>query len=345
MKELLLSLPVLGIMILLTGCAGLPKAPLGEQFPSRMELLSERYQARALEYENNGELQRALFSWKIVAELDPGDRQFAEKIIDLSAAIESKGEEHFKKGVDSYDNGSFEAARKEFLIALRYNPNHKEALDYLKNKLTFESYTVYKVKRGDTLKDIAQEVYKDPGKDFLIAYFLDLYTKGEPVPGTYLKLPVLEQAITRQLFDVEKELLKARNLLRDKYYEKVLPIASKVLEYDPKNKEAANLVNVSYYEIGKRLTLDKQYREALKMFNQVAPGYNGVKEAISDVNKTIKRDAEMYYREGVKHFLNEELEKAIDEWEKTLALDPEHQKAKRDIKNARGLLDKLKQIK
>jgi tetratricopeptide (TPR) repeat protein len=332
-------------MILLTGCGGFPNAPLGVKFPSRMNLLSERYQMKALEYEKSGELQRALFNWKVVAELNPGDRQFAEKIIDLIAAIESKGEEHFKKGVASYKNGSFEAARKEFLIALRYNPNHKEALDYLKNKLTAESYTVYEVKRGDTLKDIAREVYKDPGKDFLIAYFIDIDTKEKPLPGTSLKLPMLEASLTRRLVDIEKELLKAKNLLRDKDYEKILHIAGKVLEYDPKNKDAADLVNVSYYQIGTRLILDKKYREALNMFNRVAPGYNGVKEAISDVNKIIEKDAEIYYREGVKHFLNEELEEAINEWEKTLVLNPEHQKAKRDIENARGLLEKLKQIK
>ena len=57
------------------------------------------------------------------------------------------------------------------------------------------------------------------------------------------------------------------------------------------------------------------------------------------------KQAETHYRAGVAHFVNEDLEGAITEWEKTLALNPEHQKAKRDIKDARNLLEKWKQIK
>jgi len=332
-------------MILLTGCAGLPNAPLGVKIPSRMTLLSEQYQTKALEHEKRGELQLALYNWKIVAELYPGDRQFAEKIIDLSEAVESKSERHFKKGIASYKDGFFEAARKEFLIALRYNPGHRGSLGYLKNRLTGENYVTYEVKKGDTLKDIARIVYKDSEKDFLIAYFTDSEKEGKPIHGTALKLPVLELKPTRQLFDIEKELFRARNLLRDKDYEKVLPIARNILEYDPENKDAADLVNVSYYQIGKKASLNKEYQEALKMLNQVAPGYEGVNKAISDVNKNMKKDAEICYRKGVKHFLNEELEKAIKEWEKTLALNPEHQKVKRDIEDARCFLEKLKQTK
>ncbi len=109
--------------------------------------------------------------------------------------------------------------------------------------------------------------------------------------------------------------------------------------------KGAFIADLAGEELLHRVKLDKKYREALNMFNRVAPGYNGVKEAIFDVNKIIEKDAEIYYREGVKRFLNEELEEAINEWEKTLVLNPEHQKAKRDIENARGLLEKLKQIK
>ena len=58
----------------------------------------------------------------------------------------------------------------------------------------------------------------------------------------------------------------------------------------------------------------------------------------------MKKQAEVHYLQGVKHFLNEELNDAINEWEKTLTLDPEHEKAKNNIQNARSLLEKLKKI-
>ena len=44
------------------------------------------------------------------------------------------------------------------------------------------------------------------------------------------------------------------------------------------------------------------------------------------------------------HFVNEDLKKAIAEWETALALDPEHPKARKDLENARSLLEKLGNI-
>ena len=81
------------------------------------------------------------------------------------------------------------------------------------------------------------------------------------------------------------------------------------------------------------------------MFSQVEPGYEGLEKAISDARENIAKQAEMHYRRGVKLFLDEDLENAIVEWEETLVLDPDHQKAKRDIEDARKLLKKLEQFR
>jgi len=39
------------------------------------------------------------------------------------------------------------------------------------------------------------------------------------------------------------------------------------------------------------------------------------------------------------------LQKAVAEWEKTLILNPEHPKAKKDIENAKHLIKELEKIK
>jgi hypothetical protein len=41
----------------------------------------------------------------------------------------------------------------------------------------------------------------------------------------------------------------------------------------------------------------------------------------------------------------DQLEKAIREWEETLALNPNHPKARKDIENAQNLLKKLQELK
>jgi tetratricopeptide (TPR) repeat protein len=55
--------------------------------------------------------------------------------------------------------------------------------------------------------------------------------------------------------------------------------------------------------------------------------------------------AEAHYLKGVNFFVEEQIEKAIQEWETTLSLEPKHPKAKKDIETARNLLQKLEKIK
>ncbi|MEE8481027.1 MAG: hypothetical protein V3T59_07280, partial [Desulfobacterales bacterium] len=195
MKKLLAILILFIIAFYFTGCTSvniLPKTPeSAEVFPPYY------YREKALEYEKKDELQMALFHMNIAGTLSPVDKEISERIADLKSTIAYKSNQHFKKGVVFYKNGKIKSARKHFLITLRYNPNHKEALGYLKSKLTPKEYTNYKVKKKDTLKSISRQIYKDPGKDFLIAYFIDLDTKEKPLPGTCLKLPMLEASLTR----------------------------------------------------------------------------------------------------------------------------------------------------
>ncbi len=426
------------VLFFFTGCAGVREF-LGDISDKIAEINSEKapegtkvlpasyYLEKALEYEKNDELQTALFYMQIAGTLNPDSTKIPEKIASLKSTIDHKARKHFTTGVECYEKRKFKDAQRQFLTTLRYAPGHKEALDYLKNRLHPKEYLNYKVKEKDTLKDISKKFYKDPSKDFLIAYFNNLKTGEEPVSGTILELPMLESEFTRPTIDIRIELIKAENFLKEKRYREVLDIAGKILEYDRLNKKASDLKNVSCYQIGMELSRQEKYPEAIEMFKKVTPEYQGVEEAIqqainkelfkaknllkqkqyeqvfavtkkildydksnkaaqdlintafcqqakhltirknytealnvlnradpqydcvkktiSDVYKAKKKQAEVHYLNGVKHFLNEELQSAIKEWEKALALNPEHKKAKKNINNARSLLEKLEKVK
>ena len=339
MKRPLKGLFVLCIIMHLMGCAGLLR-----QQPVAVPL-AEQCRTRALEYEKSGELQKALLNLKIADSLSPEDEQIARKIADLETTIKSNAAGHFKQGKAYYRKGLLKKAQKEFLITLRYDPCHKYALEHLKGRPVREGFVTYKVKKGNSLEDIAFEVYKNPGMDFLVAYILGLDIEAKPDPGTLIELPVLEPQFLKQLIDVEKRLSEGRSFFKIKEYEKALASAQRVLDVEPESKEAAELKNVSCFRLGKRLALKRKYPESLEMFIQVESGYEGLEKAISDAKENIAKQAEMHYRRGVKLFLNEDLENAIVEWEETLVLDPDHQKAKRDIQDARKLLKKLEQFR
>ncbi|MGZ3494095.1 MAG: hypothetical protein ACXWM6_05285 [Thermodesulfobacteriota bacterium] len=279
-----------------------------------------------------------------------------KKVVTLKTQTRTMADQHFKKGLSYYQSHSMEAARKEFLIVLYYNPDHQEALNYLKHKLAGEDYILYQVKGGDTFKGIAKKTFKDPDKDFLIAYFNDLRIDSKLVPGSTLRLPVLESSTAKETVDTKESMMDAREISADtdkllsralasykvKNYRETVSISERVLEYDPANREARDLINESHYQTGKSLARGKKYQEALEAYNRLDPGYKDVRESIALVKKQLAGE---HYLRGVKYFTDEELDKAVKEWEVTLALDPNHPKAKNDIESARTLLQKLKEIK
>ncbi len=338
MKKLfILTVLIFCIIIVCSGCAG-----MSAQRGSAQGSVAARHQQAALNYEKSGDLPRAVLSWKIVAAMDPGNSKAAQRIKSLQKQIISKAEKHFSAGVKYYEKKSVQEARVQFLKTLRYNPDHAEALDYLKNKLPGVYIKMYTVQQKDTLKKIAARVYKDPAKDFLIAYFNDLDSKNPLAPGTTLGFPVLEEKLASKMLDTENELARANKLLKAKKYKSVLHTVEKIIEYDPVNPDAAELANASYYGLGKGLQEKKQFTEALQMYNNADPDYNGIQEAIAGLQDALQEEAEICYRRGVNFFVNEKLTEAIQEWEKTLELNPEHTEAQKNIEKARSILKKLK---
>ena len=143
---------------------------------------------------------------------------------------------------------------------------------------------------------------------------------------------------------VTQEIAKARQMMGKRDYDGVISLSGQILDDDPSNEEAAELINEAYYSKGTVLSKKRKYTQSLEMYEEVEPGYRDVEIRISQVRNAIQTQANKYYRQGVNFYVNENLPGAIDAWEKTLALDPDHQKASQDIEKARQLLKKLQAI-
>jgi tetratricopeptide (TPR) repeat protein len=187
---------VIALVLLLFGCAELqlPQIIRVEHPPERdpLQVFPETYRPRALEFEKKGELRQALFAWQIVRSFNPDDAESSQKVQTLQKQIQTEADIYFRKGVEHLGRNALQAARREFLRTLAYNPNHQEALNYLEQRAVEPDYMAYEVKQGDTVTGIAQKMYRDSGKDFIVAYFNDLSSVDQLKPGTVLRLPVLE---------------------------------------------------------------------------------------------------------------------------------------------------------
>lgn len=337
------------LTMLIFGCAAVPQKPASEKAP--FSVFPEQYRQQAIKYGKSNELPNALRCWEIVKAFQPTNEEVIRKIATLKTQIRTLADQHFKKGLSHYQNQSVAAARKEFLLTLYYNPDHTEALLYLKKKLTEEDFILYEVMPGDTLREIAKKIYNDPQKEFLVAYFNDLGKDPKLVPKTTLRLPALETPQlkpttepkeTKGLKERKEMMGRAVAYFKANKYRETVALTEDILLTDPSNKEARDLTNASYYEMGKRFHQEGKYQEALEQFNHVDSGYRDSKELIASTKKQL---AEVHYISGIKYFTEENLDKAVEEWQETLKLNPQHPKAKGDIENAAKLLQKLKEIK
>ena len=164
MKKIISFFLLYIILFFFTGCFAVMEfkketpekisAGKSEEKPKNTEtLLSSFYQRKSLEYEKKNELQMALYYIQIAGSLNSDNKIIAKRIVALKSTIDDKARRHFKKGVVYYKKNKLKSARKQFLITLRYNPDHKGALDYLKNRLTPKEYIIYKTK-NQQIKEI-----------------------------------------------------------------------------------------------------------------------------------------------------------------------------------------------
>ena len=123
------------LLILLIGCS-----TFGTKSP---ETLAKEYSAKAQQFEEQGDLVEALKQYKLVLTVDPANQLAQQKRAALEPQLQKLAEEHYKNGVKFYNKGEYGPARKEFLTALRYNPEHANA----KAKLTATSKDLGQVKR------------------------------------------------------------------------------------------------------------------------------------------------------------------------------------------------------
>ena len=419
------------ILLLLIGLS----ACSGPAFLSDKTDLEERFQQRALELEQRGELHQALLTWRVAAALNPENTLMTKIIGDLVDTIEIQSNNYFADGVVLFNKGEFDQARRMFIKTLHLKPGHMEALHYVKHLLPLAGYQHYTVRKGDSFTRIAADVYQDAEKGYLLAYFNDLDPDKPLLTGTLLVLPKFpgsnnppssaaaspsetattskdalkdqtpntvqppekgtaaaemavsprpsdenqyqvslaliekgrytdalvqlkkispkfkgrEEAIAKvngliQKRTVDAELQQARTQLAQKSFQKAHDILENILAQSPDRDDARSLMDEARYGWARELMAQDRESEAIALLQTLGPLYDDAENLIVQAKGMRNARAEKFYRSGVKHYLNEELELAVEDWKNALALNPEHPKAATDMENAIKLLEKWRDI-
>lgn len=306
--------------------------------------ISYHYWQRANESETLNDWYMARYFCRIAHQLDPDNIEIEAKIATLTEKILIESDAHFQCGFNFYQNKEIEKSRDSFLKALQINPEHGESKRYLVEILQQPEHNAYQVIEKKGLDTIAQEVYEDPEKSFLIAYFNDLKEDGIPEIGSTLTVPPVSIPKPTTGFDLEEHLGKARSFLDSRQYSRALQMVSRIQIHQPECSEALEIENSVYRLIAQEFEKFGKYSEALNVMMNVKTDCQTTQNYIAHLKQLVKDRADIYYRRGVRHFVNEELEKAIVEWKKALAIDPTNTTTQKDIENAENLLEKLRNI-
>ena len=176
------------LLVLATGCS-----KLGGKSPAQ---LGEEYTAKAQQYEAQGDLVEALEQYKLALTVDPENQLAKEKKTTIEEKLYQLAEEHYQIGLRFYKKGQYGQARKEFLTALRYDPEHAEAKDKLTTTKTeieqVKRYIVHTVQPDESISTLARLYYGDYRKFHLIAEYNELEDATKVTVGQKIKIPVIE---------------------------------------------------------------------------------------------------------------------------------------------------------
>jgi tetratricopeptide (TPR) repeat protein len=152
----------------------------------------------------------------------------------------------------------------------------------------------------------------------------------------------LDLALKQRQFNLD--LNNARELFDQGRYGPCLDQAEMLMQRAPDNTVVARLAAEARYRLALEHFDHQRYREARTVLENMEESHEAGTALKEAVHARLVELAQVHYRNGVKHFINEDLNKAISEWEIALECDPDHAKARENIENARRLLEKIETL-
>jgi len=431
-------LPAFALMtaITLCGCAGLVNSvsDFMRAGPWWASAQADKISSRARELEAHGELTMALDHWRLVDRITIGQAAEAgREITRLQGKITEAVNAHYQNGMAELRKKNQPVARNHFLAALRLDPTFQPALIQINARFATFPLAVRLSAPGDRPSTVAEKVFDDKEKAFLVAWFNDLPVDEVLTPGTLLILPRLEKKPPKRVHPKKppNRLAEANALLAKNDLDGALAI---VKQENPDDPDAQTLIHTihlkqaaaqieaglpeaarpylarvpqgfagkeaaletlqaalqkrqtaivlgkarAHFDLGEYqqsldmvetlledepksaaahdLAAEARYRLALNHFDhqrflearEVLKKTDGSHEASFALKETVRSRlvelAQIHYRNGVKHFINEDLKSAIADWEMALACNPDHGKARENIENARRLMKKIETL-
>ncbi len=175
------------LLILLLGCQS-------AQSPREREKQANAYIAQAQAYESQGNLVEALEQFKLAQTIAPDDAVANEGVNRLEKQLNDLAETHYQAGLRFRDKGKWDLAKREFLKALRYQPEHKRAAAMLQQRQPQKGrkYITHRIASGESISRLALKYYGDYKKYHHIANFNNMTDATRVRVGQRVLIPEID---------------------------------------------------------------------------------------------------------------------------------------------------------
>ena len=304
------------LILAVAGCA----LPVQVSEPPAEPRLSER-KTKAVALSRKGDLAAALVEWRVLETLSGGDAEVTRERRKLETEISRRTAADFAKGRKAASKGRLKQARRSFLAVLKADPNHGAAIEELRKievlrvRQRRPNYVGYQAARAAAAKPVRPP---DP----------PAATQSAPSPPSPPKSEVKEAAALAAQGD----------------HDRAIALLETHLQRHPEDREARARLSSSHAAVGVALFKAGKLEQSLAHLEKSAGGEGRdpqVTRMLADAKGKLAQDA---YEKGVRVF-RQDVDKAIAYWEKTLAYDPAHTKAKLHLERAYRIQATLKSIK
>ena len=289
-----------------------------------LQQVAQRNQEESSRLEGAGRLRDALERWKIILTIDPQYPGASQKKTEIEAKIKEQSNRHIVAGKELMQQRDKQGAQREFLAALRLDPLDRETLERLyqsEQQLGEQTAFARPLRKGG------------------------IEAKSQPGQSGDAKSPPLDEAEEEEETGEEVSFAEAAELFRRGDYLAAIDAFSRVLAQQPGLREAVEYQKLAYYNQGVAYMGKENYGEALKMFERlrrIQPDFKRLPHYIQTAREKL---ADQHYLAGIRHFKEQKLEEAIEEWDQALALNPKLENARRSREKAKGHLKRLEEIK
>ncbi len=268
MKKSFVIFLMIGFWLSISACAVIDKHLVNQ--------IVKEYSDKGQQFENAGDLPGALEQYKLALTVDPKNNELNTKIKYLKERMQVIAETHYMQGLNHQQKGEYQLAQNEFLQALRYQPDHRGAMNMLKpgTAIIADQFVVHTVKPNESISKIAMIYYGDYKKFPIIARFNNMTDATKVNVGDLIKVPKI-QGIPFMLPDKPVEREKKAKKTEAPHQEipretalkkKDAPMQPPVSEPDIKpdiEKEAILNSGVEYRDRGIEYFNEKKYSEAI----------------------------------------------------------------------------------